>query len=251
MPLFGSHFDIQIEKIKRRLAVDPTIKIIFICSPGNPTGMVVPQEIVESILDVWDGIIVVDEAYIDIATPASTMLGRISSRSNLIVLQTLSKAMGLAGIRVGFVAAHPDVARLLNTARRPYNINSISALIAEAALDEENVYALEEILPLVREEKRRLSDALEDIKGVGKLRGGQMGNFLLFEILRSPSGEPCNETASRLVDILLKSSNVLVTCKVSGNQTGCKGCLRVTVGRRHENDTFLIALQARLDQCRQ
>ncbi|MFA5657443.1 MAG: aminotransferase class I/II-fold pyridoxal phosphate-dependent enzyme, partial [Dysgonamonadaceae bacterium] len=116
-----SDFQLDKQTILRTIENDTTIKLIFICSPNNPTGNLI--EGIEEIIEKFEGIVVVDEAYIDFS-PESTKIKSINRYPNLIVLQTLSKAWGLAGVRVGFAFAQSEIIALLNKIKAPYNIST-------------------------------------------------------------------------------------------------------------------------------
>ncbi|KAK4248142.1 histidinol-phosphate aminotransferase [Corynascus novoguineensis] len=226
------------------------IKIVYICSPGNPTGALLRKEDVRAVLEhpTWNGVVVVDEAYIDFASPEDSLAEWVVEWPNLVVMQTLSKAFGLAGIRLGVAFASPDIARLLNSLKAPYNVSSLTAEIAEYALSENGG------LPKMREnrakliaQRERLIREMPKIEGVGRLRGGQDSNFLLYELL-DKEGRPDNVTALAVYERLAETKGVVV--RFRGKEHGCLGCLRITVGTEEEVTRFLRSLRRTLAEVR-
>lgn len=116
-------FTLDVLTIKSALSSNHRIKLIYVCSPGNPTGGLIPKSQLQEILEhpTWNGIVVLDEAYIDFAPDGSSLAEWVTEWPNLVVMQTLSKAFGLAGIRLGAAFAAPPVAALLNNLKAPYN----------------------------------------------------------------------------------------------------------------------------------
>ena len=113
-------------------------KLLFICSPGNPTCKAIPLSEIEKVAsntDDYSGLVVVDEAYIDFAGEGSSAVALIKKYPNVVVLQTLSKAFGLAGIRCGFCIGSPDVIQLMNNVKAPYNVNSLTSEVAINAMN--------------------------------------------------------------------------------------------------------------------
>src|SRR5579862_3938046 len=124
----------------KTLKGDPTIKLLLLTSPGNPTGKLISASSVHNFLSqarpFWNGLLILDEAYVDFSGPQSSMCTIVPQYPNLIVLQTLSKAFGLAGIRLGIAFASPEVANLLNCMKAPYNISSPASALAIRALSQ-------------------------------------------------------------------------------------------------------------------
>ena len=119
---------------------DPTIKLLYLTSPGNPTGKLIDVEdiikLLKDLLKVWQGLIVVDEAYIDFTKPGSSMSTLVNQYPNLVVLQTLSKSFGLAGIRLGITFSSKQLSWYLNAMKYPYNISSLTSNVAIKATNE-------------------------------------------------------------------------------------------------------------------
>lgn len=163
-------------------AIDTNTRLLFLCSPGNPTSKVIPNSVVEEILGKFStGIVVVDEAYIDFSgtTSACTLIDKYP---NLVVLQTLSKAFGLAGIRLGMAFAKEDIIQLMNNVKAPYNINKLTAEVAHKALsDLKGFYSN---IQTILAERDFLLSGLKLMTAVKKIHHSD-ANFILFEIPRS------------------------------------------------------------------
>ncbi|KAK4143358.1 histidinol-phosphate aminotransferase [Dichotomopilus funicola] len=227
-----------------------TIKLVYLCSPGNPTGALLRKEDIQAVLEhpTWNGVVIVDEAYVDFSAPEASLAEWVVEWPNLVVMQTLSKAFGLAGIRLGAAFTSPPIARLLNSLKAPYNISSLTAGLAEYAVSETGG------LPHMRENRARLiaqRDALvrgmATVEGVGRLRGGEDSNFLLYEML-DKDGKPDNVTALAVYERLAETKGVVV--RFRGKEHGCLGCLRITVGTEEEVTRFLSSLKKTLAEVR-
>ncbi|KAK0103200.1 histidinol-phosphate transaminase [Cadophora gregata] len=214
------------------------IKIIYICSPGNPTGSLIKKEDLQQVLEhpTWNGIVVLDEAYIDFAPEGSSLAEWVAEWPNLVVMQTLSKAFGLAGIRLGAAFTSPPIASLLNNLKAPYNISNPTSQIAISALSPENLDIMTSKKEKIIEQRDRLLAELPRITGVGRFRGGTASNFLLVEILDS-QGNPNNTTALKVYETLAQNRGVVV--RFRGKEHGCLGCVRITVGTEKEVTRFL------------
>ncbi|RMD43183.1 hypothetical protein DV735_g1941, partial [Chaetothyriales sp. CBS 134920] len=178
-------FALQPQLICERLSADADIKLVYICSPGNPTASLIGKGDVQQVLEhpTWNGIVVVDEAYIDFSPEGSSLAEWTLEWPNLVVMQTLSKAFGLAGIRLGVAFADAAVAQLLNNIKAPYNISSPTSAIANAALEESNLGVMRQNRAKIIEQRDRLLKEMPAIPGVGRSIGGTDANFLLVEIL--------------------------------------------------------------------
>ncbi|KAI9793968.1 MAG: histidinol-phosphate transaminase [Piccolia ochrophora] len=251
VPLQLPSFVPDTQKISDALTADPSIKLIYLCSPGNPTGTLIPPSALSSILShpTWNGVLVVDEAYIDFAPPGSSFAEWVLDHPNLVVMQTLSKAFGLAGIRVGAAFTSPPIAHLLNNLKAPYNISAPSAALAISALSAQNLAVTHQHISSLQSQRERLLTQLPTIPGIGSFRGGVDANFLLVEILDRPrpqGGKPSNETALALYRGLAEQRGVVV--RFRGKEYGCEGCLRVTVGTAEEVDRLLREVTSTLEQ---
>lgn len=228
-------------------------KLVYLCSPGNPTGALLARADVEKILShpTWNGIVVVDEAYVDFATTTrgddASFAPSVPAWPNLVVLQTLSKAFGLAGIRLGAAFCPPPVAALLNGLKAPYNISSPTAALAGYALSPAGLAAVAANTARVAAQRDRLVRELPRIPGVGRLRGGVEGNFLLYEMVDG-AGKPDNRVALAVYEGLAEVEGVVV--RFRGKEHGCEGCLRITVGTEEECARLLEALRKTLAEVR-
>ena len=205
-------------------AADSKTRLMFICSPNNPTGNSFPVEQIEDILERFGGVVVLDEAYIDFSVrPSLTSL--VKRYPNLIVLQTLSKAWGMAGLRIGLAMADPAVIGLMSKVKYPYNINVVAQKMALAKLDAK---AKDNAVAQIVGQRFRLEKELvkcQEVKGVYS----SDANFLLVRF------ENPDEVYERLL-----SGGVIVRNR--SRVPGCEGCLRVTVGTPAENDRLLRLL---------
>ncbi len=201
-------------------ACDQNTKLMFVCSPNNPTGNSFSIEQIRWILEYFEGVLVIDEAYIDFASePSLTTL--LSEYDNLIVLQTLSKAYGLAALRLGIAFAHPQIMQLFANVKYPYNIN-LAGMERAAELLKRDVAAEVES---IKSERARVAQALEAVPCV-KCVYPSDANFLLVRV----------DDAKAVYNKLI-AAEVIVRDR-SGVQ-GCEGCLRITIGTPDENEHLL------------
>jgi len=229
--------------------VGKQVKLVYLCSPGNPTGALVPPAVVRAVLEhpTWNGVVVVDEAYVDFSPPGSSLASWVTGYPNLVVMQTLSKSFGLAGIRLGAAFTSPGIATLLNSVKAPYNISSLTSELAMSALGEEGLGMMRENVANILQQRERLVKEFPKIPGVGSFLGGFNANFLLVEML-DIDGTPSNVVALRVYERLAEVKSVVV--RFRGKETGCTGCLRITVGTEKENDVILVKLKDALTEVR-
>ncbi|KAL6702917.1 histidinol-phosphate transaminase [Coniothyrium glycines] len=250
IPLKLPSFDLDVPAIIDALKADSDIKLAYLCSPGNPTGKLLKKEDVQAILEhAWNGIVVLDEAYIDFAPEGTSLAEWVSEWPNLVVMQTLSKAFGLAGIRLGAAFTSPAIAQLLNAMKAPYNIPNPTSQLARAALSPKHLSVMQRNRDLIVTQRKRLLEELPKIPGIGSLHGGTESNFLLYQILDAPAeqgGRPSNETALAVYEGLAEEKGVVV--RFRGKEQGCLGCLRITVGTEREVDRFLHEIRAVLER---
>lgn len=244
-------FCLQPQAINEKLTSDPSIKLVYICSPGNPTAGLIKKQDIQQVLEhpTWNGVVVVDEAYIDFAPEGSSLAEWVLEWPNLVVMQTLSKAFGLAGIRLGVIFSSPEIARLLNNMKAPYNISSPTSAIATAALQKESLGVMQQNKAKIIEQRDRLLKELPLVPGIGRFRGGSESNFLLVEVLDKPreqGGQPDNATALLVYETMAGQRGVVV--RFRGKEYGCQGCLRITVGTEKEVDRFLHEIRSVLQQ---
>lgn len=210
--------------------VTPQTKLAFLCSPNNPSGNLLDPAEVEKIIRGFNGIVVLDEAYIDFAEHEG-FLPRLAEFPNLVVLQTLSKAWGMAGIRIGFAFADPEIVAAMGRIKYPYSVNVITARLVLQELERSSVRE-EQIATLVNERKK-LVTRLEQMPLIRKVFASD-ANFVLVRV-----DEP-REVYNRLIErgIIVRDRSKI---------EGCEGCLRLTVGRPEENAALVEALR-NLDQ---
>ncbi|OTA08615.1 Histidinol-phosphate/aromatic aminotransferase and cobyric acid decarboxylase [Trichoderma parareesei] len=246
-------FALDVPAISAALDADPSIKLVYLCSPGNPTGSLLSKSDVVALLNhpSWNGVIVLDEAYIDFApddaASSSSLAELVTEYPNLVVMQTLSKAFGMAGIRLGAAFAPAPIAALLNSLKAPYNISSPTSALASAALSPAGLAVMRANRDKLLAQRDRLIRELPAIDGVGRLRGGTESNFLLYEML-DKDGRPDNAVALAVYERLAETKGVVV--RFRGKEHGCEGCLRITVGTEDEVTRFLEALKKTLAELR-
>lgn len=207
-------------------AVDERTRLIFLCSPNNPTSNSLDREAMLQIIDQVNCMVVVDEAYIDFSRDAG-LLTLLSERKNLVILQTLSKAWGFAGIRLGMLFAHPDLVEFLSRVKYPYNINSLTIDAALSGLKntEQSSKWIREIL----EERSKLALELESLPFIKKVHPSD-ANFLLIRV-DDPSA----------VYAYLMDTGIIVRDR--STVPLCEGCLRITIGTSEENRALITALK--------
>ncbi|KAG6276044.1 hypothetical protein E4U48_001807, partial [Claviceps purpurea] len=147
----------------------PTVKLVYLCSPGNPTGSLLPKPDLHKLLShpTWNGILILDEAYIDFASPTASLAELTAEYPNLIVLQTLSKAFGMAAIRLGAAFCPAPIAQLLNNMKAPYNVPSPTSALAIQALSPTGLARMRENLAKISVQRDRLLGELEGMEGIG------------------------------------------------------------------------------------
>lgn len=184
-----------------------------------------------------------DEAYIDFAHDNASLAQLASEYPNLVVVHTLSKAFGLAAIRVGIVYAASPIISLLENLSAPWNIPSPSLAIASHAVSEEGIMIMGQNRARIISQRYRCLEELPKINGVGRVRSGHSSNFLLFETLDRQL-QPDNKVAMATHEGLAGTVGVLV--RYRGDEFGCFGCLRVTIGTEIETTKFLDSLRGML-----
>ncbi len=207
-------------------AVDENTKLIFLCSPNNPTGNIFSEEKISTILQNFDGIVVVDEAYIDFADTPS-WISQLKMYPNLIVTQTLSKAYGMAGVRMGLCFASVEIIGVLNKIKPPYNVNELTQQRALTRVKDTAIVAKE--VATILEERKKLAEALETVSFVKKLYKTD-ANFLLVKV----------DDANKRYQELLEHGIVI---RNRTTQPLCENTLRFTVGTTAENEALIKVLQ--------
>jgi len=216
-------FQLDLEAIEK--AVDENTKMIFLCSPNNPTANSLYHEDIEAILNNYFGLVVIDEAYINFSRQKSFSI-QLNDYPNLVVMQTLSKAWGLAALRVGITLASEQIIAVMNKIKPPYNIGQASQELTLRAL-----YEVEQVNEMIKEiikEREVLASALVNLSSVEKVYPSD-ANFLLVKMKDA-------------VTIYKKLLATGIVVRDRSKVELCEGCLRITVGTKEENQTLLNTL---------
>ncbi len=217
--LLNDDFSLDISTISK---VASDAKMIFLCSPNNPTGNAFPKEDLISILQLNSCLVVVDEAYIDFSKEGS-MLSELNNYPNLIVLQTFSKAYGLAGLRLGMLFASKEIVEWMNKVKPPYNINQLTQNEALKRLG--NVDLIKDQIQYLISERERIAKEFESYSIIDKIYPSD-SNFILIKVKDSDK-----------VYNYLVYNKVIVRNRAS--QSLCENCIRITIGTKEENDILL------------
>lgn len=223
--LLSTDFQPQLDAIMK--AVDTNSKMIFLCSPNNPTGNSFSEKSVHYLLDNFKGLVVIDEAYIDFSDKAS-WIQKIKDYPNLIITQTLSKAYGLAGIRLGICYASADIISVLNKIKPPYNVNELTQKRALERLANPNQIK-EEIISIIAQ-REQLLKVLNEVNFVSKIYPTE-ANFILIKV----------DNANQRYDELIAKGIVI---RNRTTQPLCENTLRLTIGTEEENQKLIAALKS-------
>jgi histidinol-phosphate aminotransferase len=205
------------------LCSDPRLRLIFLCSPNNPTGNTLNRSMVLDLLERFKGVVVIDEAYIDFAGEPS-YISELQQNYNLIVLQTMSKAWGLAAIRLGMAFMHPALVKYFNNVKPPYNVSSVSQQIALETLQDTELYNRR--MQQVLQQRHWLFEQLQRLPQVRKVYPSQT-NFLLVEI----------HQAAKVYQRLVQRGII-----VRDRSAAIPDCIRISVGTEKENELLLQTL---------
>ncbi len=216
-------YQLDIEKIEN--AIDSFTKLIFICSPNNPTGNSINRVDVEILLNNFNGIVVIDEAYINYAKQKS-FITELTEYPNLVVMQTLSKAWGLAGLRLGMAFASQPIIDLMNKVKYPYNINTATQLLVLEALD--NVAWVNDHINKTVNERESLKKVLLSLS-ITEVVYPSEANFLLVKMKNAP--DVYHQLVEKEIIVRDRSKVIL-----------CDNCLRITVGTESENKKLIEVL---------
>jgi histidinol-phosphate aminotransferase len=219
------NFQLNLEGLEN--AIDENTKLIFFCSPNNPTGNSMDREDIEMVLNNFEGIVVIDEAYINYSRQRS-FVAELKDYPNLVVMQTFSKAWGLAALRLGMNFASTDIIDVLNKIKPPYNINQATQELALKALDH-----LEDVNTMIKDtvsEREALVKSLVQLPQVEKVFPSD-ANFVLAKI----------QSATAVYNYL-KDKGIIVRNR--SNVILCEDCLRITVGTPSENEQLIQALKS-------
>jgi histidinol-phosphate aminotransferase len=222
--LLTPDFDLDLEAFPKTF--DATTKVIFLCSPNNPTGNLLSREKILEVLKRFYGLVVIDEAYIDFAKGKS-FLQELDKYPNLVVLQTFSKAWGLAGLRLGMAFASEAIINVLNKIKYPYNVNIRTQELALDAL--ENRHVMEDWVKQIVQQRAKVIKALETLRITEKVFPTD-SNFVLVRV------QDATATYKYLLDqkIIVRDRSRVVLCY---------NCLRITIGTPEENERLLNALE--------
>jgi histidinol-phosphate aminotransferase len=223
--LLSNDFQPQLEEIMK--AVNKNSKMIFLCSPNNPTGNTFSEESVQYLLDNFNGLVVIDEAYIDF-TDKDSWIQKINTYPNLIITQTLSKAYGLAGIRLGICYASAAIIAVLNKIKPPYNVNELTQ---QRALDRlANPIQIKEEINSIIVQREELLKVLSEVNFVSTIYQTE-ANFILIKV----------DNANQRYDELIAKGIVI---RNRTTQPLCENTLRLTIGTAEENQKLIAALKS-------
>ena len=220
----GPNFELDPEALLAQ--ADPKSRLLFLCSPNNPSGGALPAEAIERVIRGFRGIVVLDEAYIDFAGWEHSFLHRLDEFPNLVILQTLSKAWGMAGLRLGLAFAQPSIIETMNRVKYPYNINVVTQKIVYDQLSHNITAEVEEI----RSQRQRVIEAMERLPIIRRIYPTD-ANFVLVKV------DDPRRVYTRLIDqgIIVRDRSRIA---------GCEGCLRITIGTPEENSRLIDTLHA-------
>lgn len=218
----GEEFSLPVDSLLA--ATDEDTKALFLCSPNNPTGNSFPREEIMRLVEEFSGMVVVDEAYIDFAE-AESLVGEIANHSNLIILQTMSKARAMAGLRVGLALADKRVVELMSQVKYPYNINVATMSIVSGLL----ATGIDGEVVEIKAQRALLAEALNELTMVKRVYPSD-ANFLLVQV----------DDADAVYDYLIADGIIV---RNRNRVKGCEGCLRMTVGLPEENQKLIKSLK--------
>jgi len=222
--MLDDNFQIKAEDLLN--AADANTKAIWICSPNNPTGNNINRNEIMTVINNFDGFVIVDEAYIDFSSEQS-MLKQLNQHPNLIVMHTMSKAWGSAAIRLGMAFAHKDIIDIFNKVKYPYNVNLLTQNQALKRLND--TYAVEQWVKDLLLERSRLMDAFAELPICDKVYPTD-ANFFLAKV----------NDAQKIYDYLVDKGIIV---RNRSRITLCQNCLRITIGTREENNELMGALR--------
>ncbi len=222
--MLNADFSLPVEKIEQ--VINPNVKLMFICSPNNPTANLINKEHIIKVLNCFKGLVIVDEAYIDFA-PQASMVSLIDKYPNLVILQTFSKAWGLAGLRLGMAFAQKNIIDILCKIKYPYNVNQLTQQHVLQALG--NHSQKDTMVKTIIEQRGWLNNEFLKIDAVEKVYPSD-ANFILIQIKNA------NTVYKNLI-------NKGIVVRNRSNVALCGNCLRITVGTQTENQLLIQALK--------
>lgn len=257
VPLTSTDFQIDVAAITKAITSDPTIKLVYLTSPGNPTAKLLNVDDIMELLKVarakWNGLIIVDEAYIDFTvgstpTTSQSMSTLVNLYPNLVVMQTLSKSFGLAGIRLGITFANDELSGYLNAMKYPYNISALTSAIAlRSTHGNTGLTVMQKYVDAIKSQRSIVVEELQKIPGVGRNIGGLDANFIILEIL-DKDNKPSNDVAKKLYNKLAVEYGVVV--RFRGTELNCTGGLRVSIGTEEENKMLVQKFSECIEEVR-
>lgn len=257
VPLLVPDFQLDVAGIVKAVSADPTIKLIYVTSPGNPTAKLLKVDTIVQLLNkmelIWNGLIVVDEAYIDFSPTedgfSQSVCTLVNQFSNLVVFQTLSKSFGLAGIRMGISFSTAELSGYLNAMKYPYNISSFTAAIAMRSTYEAlGLVVMRRNVDSILSQRQYVLTELQKLPGIGRNLGGLDANFVLIELLNKDC-QPSNDVARDVYINLAVHNGVVV--RFRGTELNCAGALRISIGTREENAELISRLSKCLENARE
>jgi len=216
-------FDIDVNKTLA--AITPKTKMLFICSPNNPSGNLMTKDRIRELLKKFGGLVIVDEAYIDFSND-NGMLPEIGQYQNLVILRTFSKAWGMANIRLGMAFANQEIIQYMSNVKPPYNVNGVTQQIALKSL--QNIDKKDKMIQEIIDDREYLEKALKRSGHVEKIYPSD-SNFLLVKF----------QDSDKIFEYLM---NEKIIVRNRSNQPGCNNCLRITVGTKEENEALINKL---------
>ena len=218
----GEDFSLPVDALLE--ACDQNTKLMFICSPNNPTGNSFPRKDILRLAEEFEGMLIVDEAYIDFAE-AESLKSEIERYPNIVVLQTMSKAWAMAGLRLGLALADSRVVEIMSQVKYPYNINKAALQIVEQLLDE----PIDDKVAEIVEQRGVVAEKLAQMPFVGKVYPSD-ANFVLTKV----------DDADAIYEHLIADGIIV---RNRNRVRGCEGCLRITIGTKQENEKLIKSLE--------
>ncbi|MBR4854910.1 MAG: histidinol-phosphate transaminase [Alistipes sp.] len=218
----GEDFSLPVDALLAEC--DEHTKLMFICSPNNPTGNSFPRKDILRLAEEFEGMLIVDEAYIDFAE-AESLKSEIEQYPNIVVLQTMSKAWAMAGLRLGLALADSRVVEIMSQVKYPYNINKAALQIVEQLLDE----PIDDKVAEIVEQRGVVAEKLAQMPFVGKVYPSD-ANFVLAKV----------DDADAIYEHLIADGIIV---RNRNRVRGCEGCLRITIGTKEENEKLIKSLE--------
>jgi histidinol-phosphate aminotransferase len=215
-----SNFTLNLEQLKKSFS--EKTKLLFLCSPNNPTGNSFSRKDLIDLIESFNGVVVIDEAYIDFSSNSS-LVSLINKYNNLIVTQTMSKAFGMAGIRLGMGFSNNKIVNYINKIKPPYNIN---LLTEKRALKElKNIDTIKTNIKIILEERNKLIDSLNELSFIIKVYPSD-SNFILIKV---------DDADLRYKQLIEKG----IVLRNRSKELLCDNCLRITIGTPYENELLI------------